>query len=676
MTGVTLEAMGVPAAALCRGPDGALVVEAANGVLLRLLGGAGTGLAGAPAEALLPRSVAAAWAEREQAEPADTRLGPIGLPHRVIARPLPPDATGGRRLLVTFLPTAALPLPNVVGLAPSDLGATALEILDMQGEMVSRWRVDGTIVYCNEAFARQCGRALDAVIGANLFELTPATEIDQIKRNVARLSAAMPLSTYDHHVPVSDSGERWQEWIDRAIFDEQGRIIGYLSVGRDITARKLAERRLAESERRLKLALEAGRQGVWELDFQTRLVEIDRALEELLRLPPGAYDLDVKGAGETYHPDDQERVRLAIEAVLDGKTDSYRIEARRRLGDGGWCWVLNFGRVAERDESGRPLRMVGTTIDINQRKQAELDLRDREQRLRLALEAGSLGVWEYDLASDRIHYDAICLSRLGWGTEGRPWSFAEAIELVHVRDRAKVRQMLAQLRRGDRGQARAEFRMRRRDGGYAWIEDHAQVSERGADGAPAQLVGVSADVTARKEAEMRLAHLALHDPLTGLPNRRALADALERAIARAHRTGLPLAVLALDLDGFKAINDRLGHPAGDATLLEVAARLQRTIRRSDFVARLGGDEFAVIAADLHGPAPIVRLARRLGLAIRTPIELKGSPAEIDVSIGVAFFPGDGETTEQLLARADAALYAAKRERRGFCFTSDLPVAVA
>ena len=160
------------------------------------------------------------------------------------------------------------------------------------------------------------------------------------------------------------------------------------------------------------------------------------------------------------------------------------------------------------------------------------------------------------------------------------------------------------------------------------------------------------------------------------PNRRALADALERAIARAERTGLPLAILALDLDGFKAINDRLGHPAGDATLLEVAARLQRTIRRSDLVARLGGDEFAVIATDLNGPAPVIRLARRLGIVLRTPIVLQDTVAEIDVSIGVAFYPDDGQTTEQLLARADTALYTAKRERKGFCFTSDLPVTVA
>ena len=236
--------------------------------------------------------------------------------------------------------------------------------------------------------------------------------------------------------------------------------------------------------------------------------------------------------------------------------------------------------------------------------------------------------------------------------------------------------MFAQCRRGHRSQARVEFRVRRRDGTYAWIEEHAQVSERGPDGRPLQIVGVSADITARKEAEIRLAHLALHDPLTGLPNRRALAEALERTIARSQRSGMPLAVLALDLDGFKAINDRYGHPAGDATLLEVSDRLRQTIRRSDFVARLGGDEFAVIASELNGPAPVSRLARRIGAALSTPIALRDAVAEIAVSIGVAFYPGDGETTEELLSRADAALYAAKRDRVGCLFSSDLPVAAA
>ena len=582
-------------------------------------------------------------------------------------------------MLVTFLAAPdglALQESSLSGLGHDEIGALALEVLDTQSEMLSRWRPDGTIIYCNEAFARQCGRALNELVGANLNDITPPHEMAQIQRNVAALSPALPASGYDHHIAGGPGGERWQEWIDRAFFDEQGRPTSYLSVGRDITARKLAERKLAESERRLTLALEAGRQGVWELRFDTGGITVDRALEELLRLPSGGYALDLERSAGTYHPEDRERVREAIGSVVRGESDAYRVEARRLTGDGDWIWVLNFGRVADRDPAGRPLRMVGTTIDIDQRKHAELHLQASEQRLRLALEAGDLGVWEYDLATERIHYDAICGARLGWAGDRSDLAAAEVVELVHPRDRARFRALFARSRRGGQPQTqtRIEYRMRRRDGSYVWLEEHAQVAERGSDGRVLQLVGVSADITARKEAELQLAHLALHDPLTGLPNRRGLGEALDQALARSERTGLPLAVLALDLDGFKAINDRHGHPAGDAALIEIAGRLRRTIRRSDLVARLGGDEFAVLAGELNGPAPVVRLARRLGAALRAPIALPDAVASVDVSIGVAFFPGDGDTPAELLARADLALYVAKREQTGCRFSADLPVA--
>ena len=363
---------------------------------------------------------------------------------------------------------------------------------------------------------------------------------------------------------------------------------------------------------------------------------------------------------------------------MRGESDAYRVEARRLTGDGDWVWVLNFGRVADRDADGRPLRMVGTTIDIDQRKQAELHLRG--QRAAPAAGAGGrrprrLGVRPRGRAGSATTRSA------GPGSVGRTsdaeLSLAEVQELVHPRDRARLRGLFARIPpRRNRRQAASSIRMRRRDGGYAWIEEHAQVAERGADGRPLQLVGVSADITARKEAEMQLAHLALHDPLTGLPNRRALAEALERAIARAQRTGLPLAVLALDLDGFKAINDRHGHPAGDAALVEVAARLRRTIRRSDLVARLGGDEFAVIAGESKGPAPVVRLARRLGAALRAPIALPEAVAVIDVSIGVAFFPATARPRAQLLARADARALRRQARAGGCRFSADLPVVAA
>jgi diguanylate cyclase (GGDEF)-like protein/PAS domain S-box-containing protein len=676
MLGAVLEAIGVPAAAIGYGRAGTLVLHAANGELAALLDCCPEALAGEPAETLLPRATVLGLPTAASPEPIPTRLGALALPYRASVRVIASEPGIEQRWLVTFLPAAELadmPAPWATGLGPGELGATALEILDVQSEMVSRWRPDGLILYCNDAFARQCGRRLDEVIGANLVDLTPPQEWAQIQRNIARLSPACPASSYDHHIPGGGAGrERWQEWIDRVLFGEDGRLLGYLSVGRDITARKTAERRLAESEERLKLALEAGRQGVWEIDLRDGAVRVDAEFERLMRLPPGSHAHDLASSFDLYHPDDRGRVRDAIEPVLRGEADAFRVEGRRRAGDRGWVWVLNFGRVAGRDAAGRPARLVGTTIDISQRKDAETHLRESEQRLRLALDAGGLGVWECDLTTDRVRYDAICLARLGREGAEDALALADLVQLVHPRDRAKVRGIHAQFRRAKRAQCRIEYRIRRPKGGYAWIEEHAQVAERSRAGRPLRLVGVSADITARKEAEMRLAHLALHDPLTGLPNRRALTEALERAIARAQRSGLPLAVLVLDLDGFKAINDRHGHPAGDATLVEVAARLRRTIRRSDLVARLGGDEFAVIAGELKGAAPVVRLAFRLRAVVRGPIALPATTAAIDTSIGVAFFPGDGQTTEQLLARADAALYAAKREQVGCRFSEELP----
>jgi PAS domain S-box-containing protein len=135
--------------------------------------------------------------------------------------------------------------------------------------MVCRWRPDGTIYYCNAAYARQCGLPREQVIGASLHDLTPGSELLQILSNVRRLRPDHPVSTYDHRIPEPKGEGRWQEWIDLALLDGQGRIVGYQSTGRDITRRKRAEARLRRNEQRLRLALSAARQRIWELDLRT-----------------------------------------------------------------------------------------------------------------------------------------------------------------------------------------------------------------------------------------------------------------------------------------------------------------------------------------------------------------------------------------------------------------------
>jgi diguanylate cyclase (GGDEF)-like protein/PAS domain S-box-containing protein len=183
------------------------------------------------------------------------------------------------------------------------------------------------------------------------------------------------------------------------------------------------------------------------------------------------------------------------------------------------------------------------------------------------------------------------------------------------------------------------------------------------DGAVVGVYGVAKDVSEAKALQQRLARQALHDPLTGLANRTLLADRLEHALAGGERTGLRLCVLVLDLDGFKQVNDELGHGAGDELLVEVAVRLGRCVRRGDTLARLGGDEFALVLPDTPA-SDATTVAERILAELAAPAVVAGQPVPLAASVGVACGEAAGLTPEELLRRADQAMYAAKRAGKG------------
>ncbi len=185
--------------------------------------------------------------------------------------------------------------------------------------------------------------------------------------------------------------------------------------------------------------------------------------------------------------------------------------------------------------------------------------------------------------------------------------------------------------------------------------------------------GVSRDITESKLAEERLRHQALHDQLTGLPNRSLILDRLEQLIALGRRNGQQVAVLFIDLDDFKKINDSLGHETGDRLLLDVADRLQGTLRHCDSVGRLGGDEFIVLIPDLEQPRQILDLADKLRKSLLEPFVVDGRELQVSASIGITSFPEDGEEPSELLRKADTAMYQAKARGRNACafFTEEM-----
>lgn len=236
------------------------------------------------------------------------------------------------------------------------------------------------------------------------------------------------------------------------------------------------------------------------------------------------------------------------------------------------------------------------------------------------------------------------------------------INLVHNEDRALVADHWAKLQSGQRPDACC-VRHRHADGHDVWLEASVSLVSDPDDGRPTGFVASLRDVTARHETEQQMRHMALHDTLTGLPNRTLLQDRLSQAIAYATRTRSPFAVLACDLDRFKAVNDSLGHSAGDALLQVVAERMRSVLRPDDTIARLGGDEFAIVLAYLDEPSSAACMAQHLITTVGEPVDLDGRLVEVGISIGYTVSLGRDGCADELFKRADMALYEAKAAGR-------------
>ena len=235
-------------------------------------------------------------------------------------------------------------------------------------------------------------------------------------------------------------------------------------------------------------------------------------------------------------------------------------------------------------------------------------------------------------------------------------------DLVHPDNAERVRSAAERLFSGD-SSFEFEIRMATSTGSWRWARLHGSLI-RDTGGRPLYGVAHIEDVSGRKAAEQRLAHLALHDPLTNLANRVLVAERLSDALAAAGSTGVQVGVLYLDLDNFKHINDHLGHDVGDRVLREVADRLRTAVRPEDTPGRLGGDEFVVVCTGLKEPAAVLAVAERVEGAIAAPIELDGSVFRVSVSTGISIGGGADTYADQLLRDADAAMYLAKRNGRG------------
>ena len=358
------------------------------------------------------------------------------------------------------------------------------------------------------------------------------------------------------------------------------------------------------------------------------------------------------------HPLDRTRVRARIdEAVHSGQrfTVEYRITTQAGL----IKWVHERG-IAVHDEQGE-LAIEGFIEDITAQREMVQAQKEAELRYRNIFEHASEGIFQTTPEGRYLAANPALARLYGYVSPAALMSGLDDIGrqlYVKSSQRERFRQLMEQ-----HGEVlNFESEVYRADGTRLWISENAHVV-RDADGRALYYEGTVQDISERRRYHEELERQANHDMLTGLPNRILLADRVEQAIARADRLGYYLAVVFIDLDNFKFINDSLGHGAGDQLLKEIAARLQHCVRGTDTVARLGGDEFVLLLSDHFRTSTVISQLRRVLTEIGQPVMLSGREFHVGASLGVAMYPADGEDSDALLKHADTAMYAAKNSGR-------------
>lgn len=384
-----------------------------------------------------------------------------------------------------------------------------------------------------------------------------------------------------------------------------------------------------------------------------RFVDVNRSAHELF----GYTREEMLGmlASEIY-ADEEDRAQF--QAVVEEVDFVRDYEVRLRHRDGRIIHALLTSTV-RRDEQGQVIGYHGIIHDITRRKQVEDALRESEERYALAVRGANDGIWDWDNEAGTIYVSPRWRAMLGLSEEINHIQPEEWLERIHPDDRAALLAQVEAHRKGTIPYLEHEYRLRHEDGRYRWVLVRG-VALRDEDAYVYRMAGSVTDITERKATEERLLHGAFHDTLTGLANRALFMDRLGRLVERARRRSDELfALLFLDLDRFKVVNDRFGHLAGDLLLVNIARRLETCIRPDDTVARLGGDEFAILLADIGHVRDATRVADRILHELERPFMVGDHEVSATVSIGIAVSTSGYERPDDILRDADIALYRAK-----------------
>jgi diguanylate cyclase (GGDEF)-like protein/PAS domain S-box-containing protein len=497
-------------------------------------------------------------------------------------------------------------------------------------------------------------------------QMIHAADRTSIDEGAARIARGDPVEPRDVRIVLPNGVHRILQSIGAAKVDASGRVVQLHGTLQDVTEQRATEAALRLTEMRYREAQRLAQIGNWEWDLTTNASwwsdELYRILEEDARSFPATFDSFVS----KVHPDDRAALIEGQKTIAVGSDAYLPTESRLVFADGREKRIEQLVQ-ARVDSKGRPTAIVGTVHDVTERRALESKLRESEARYASTVELAAVGIAHVAADGRFIWCNSRFREMLGYDSEEL---LALSIRDVSHPDDAHVTdQERSRLHKGMIDTLTIEKRYVRKNGATIWVRITG-ATRRASDDSLLYDVAIVEDITVRKAAEARVQYLATHDELTGLPNRTLFGELLQHAIDAAKRHDRRCAVLFIDLDRFKIVNDSLGHEAGDFLLQEVASRLRRCAHDSDVVGRLGGDEFVVLLRQIKGIEAATDMAKAVLHSLHEPITIKNQECRVTGSIGIARYPDDARDAVTLMKHADMAMYHAKEEgKNNFQFFS-------
>ena len=533
-------------------------------------------------------------------------------------------------------------------------------LLDLAHDAIVVRNMENRIVFWNRGAELMYGWPAELAVGKVIFDFLKA----EFTQPVENIEAQLLQQGYWDGEAIQETrdgrrinvGTRWA--LQR---DAEGSPFRILTINHDISERKQAEFKLLMLSERLSLAAAVAKVGVWEWDLTSNSVVWDSTMFEIYGFQPEVPMPYEKWAAAVV-PRDLGPVEAMMRKTIEEKSQG---EAEFRiLRDDGSVRVICVIERTIFDERANVSRVIGVNMDITERKEAERALFEEKERAQVTLDSIGDAVICTDIAGHITFLNLVAERMTGWACReaaGRPME--EVFKIIDATSRETTpNPMELAVAKNRVMNLPANCILVRRDGFETPIEDSvAPIHNR--EGAATGAVIVFRDVSAARAMSLQMAHSAQHDFLTGLPNRMLLNDRVNQAIALAPRHMKKVAVLFLDLDGFKYINDSLGHPIGDRLLQSIAQRLVNCVRGADTVSRQGGDEFVVLLSEVAHAEDAAITARRMLQAVAEAHSVDDHNLHVTTSIGLSIYPDDGLDAETLIKNADTAMYQAKENGR-------------